>query len=297
MWTYMNRIFFFGCSYTHFAWPTWADILGVHASGYAIDCPELNNNSVATYNFGRSGDSNAGIMHRLLLANAQYNFKSDDIICVQWTSKFRHSIATSMVEHTRTDYASADYSISHCYWQEVVASRVLNSLKSECGANIYQFDFDAPETEKILGFTGSDGALLAAMEGHDSPHNNWNQLATQGGYDSVQDSWYTETKHIDAHPSPYHHCCVARAVAEHVGLGELSQTALDHATDSQAQLWYGWNRSEHHTIQSDEHRAWKTLTQVVRKSYVSEVHASNSMECEPSQAQHSHTIQRLLNNG
>lgn len=302
----MNRIFFFGCSYTHFAWPTWADLVGIHVTGYDIAQPEVQNHNCVSYNFGVSGSSNSAITQRILTAHAQYGFGVGDTVCVQWTSKYRHSVAKTIVEHDRIDYADPNYSVSHCFWQQVTARHLLNKIKSECGANIFEFDFDAAESDKISDVTDFDAHLLHIMHSHSSGNPVWADLALEGGHNWGEDPWYTQTKHIDAHPSPHHHACVARAVLHRLGAGELSDRAVAHSEAAQDLLQYQWNNSEqlcdshNHTHQPDgdpwcDHEDWRVLTQVVRKSYVSEIHSENGMSCEPHEDGGIQAIQRLLN--
>lgn len=67
-----KRIFMFGCSYTQYQWPTWADIL-------------KDDQDIETYNYGRSGLGNVGIMHEIVRADLKHTFTDNDIISVVWT--------------------------------------------------------------------------------------------------------------------------------------------------------------------------------------------------------------------
>lgn len=71
------RLFTFGCSYTVYAYPTWADYLGVNFSKY--------------YNYGRAGSSNTYIMNKLVEADNRYNFNSEDLVIVMLTGFGRFS--------------------------------------------------------------------------------------------------------------------------------------------------------------------------------------------------------------
>jgi hypothetical protein len=72
----MKRVFTFGCSYTCYAWPTWANLL------------ELEFDEV--HNWGLSGIGNQAIAERVSEANAKFQFTKDDIIIVQWSSHLRN---------------------------------------------------------------------------------------------------------------------------------------------------------------------------------------------------------------
>jgi len=72
----VTRLFTFGCSYTHFCWPTWADFLGLKFDEYQ--------------NWAQSGGGNSFIIERLIEANATHKFTADDTVIVQWTTHQRH---------------------------------------------------------------------------------------------------------------------------------------------------------------------------------------------------------------
>lgn len=72
-----KRLFTFGCSFTDYVWPTWANILG-----YEFRDAEF-------YNFGKSGAGNQYIFNMIMQADASYNFTHNDIVIVQWTNVSR----------------------------------------------------------------------------------------------------------------------------------------------------------------------------------------------------------------
>ena len=72
----MSRLFTFGCSFTLYNWPTWADLLGLQYS--------------EAYNWGCPGLGNRGILERLFECDARMNFKPSDTIIIQWSSYLRH---------------------------------------------------------------------------------------------------------------------------------------------------------------------------------------------------------------
>lgn len=68
-----KRIFAFGCSFTAYKWPTWADIIAVETKA-------------DYYNFGMAGLGNLGIMARVTEANARYKFNDTDLVMIMWTT-------------------------------------------------------------------------------------------------------------------------------------------------------------------------------------------------------------------
>jgi hypothetical protein len=70
-----KRFFAFGCSFTHYFWPTWADII-------ATEIPE-------SYNYGMCGGGNGFIFNRIIEANQRHKFDENDLIIVMWTNTAR----------------------------------------------------------------------------------------------------------------------------------------------------------------------------------------------------------------
>ena len=68
-----KRCFTFGCSFTRYAWPTWADILH-------------HTNDIPVTNWALPGLGNQGILHLMLECDLKYKFTEEDLILVMWTS-------------------------------------------------------------------------------------------------------------------------------------------------------------------------------------------------------------------
>jgi hypothetical protein len=67
-----KRFFSFGCSWTKWFWPTWADIIA----------KDLD---IGYQNWGCAGSGNQGIQSRFVEANSKFKFNEDDLIIVQWS--------------------------------------------------------------------------------------------------------------------------------------------------------------------------------------------------------------------
>lgn len=72
----MRRLFAFGCSYTSYSWPTWADYAGIDFD--------------VVQNWGMSGIGNRAIAERVAEANIKYQFTEDDVVIIQWSSHLRN---------------------------------------------------------------------------------------------------------------------------------------------------------------------------------------------------------------
>ena len=68
-----KRVITFGCSFTNYAWPTWADIIG-HDQG------------VKFYNQGLAGSGNVSMFHKMVDWDLKHKFTEDDLILVCWSS-------------------------------------------------------------------------------------------------------------------------------------------------------------------------------------------------------------------
>jgi hypothetical protein len=71
----MKRLFTFGCSFTQYGWPTWADILSRQSESYE--------------NWGRAGAGNGFIFNSIIECHLRGTFTSDDTVCVMWTNVSR----------------------------------------------------------------------------------------------------------------------------------------------------------------------------------------------------------------
>lgn len=72
----MRRFFAFGCSYTSYSWPMWANMLSIEYDEF--------------YNWGLAGLGNRAIAERIVEAHQRHNFTKDDLIIVQWSSHLRN---------------------------------------------------------------------------------------------------------------------------------------------------------------------------------------------------------------
>lgn len=67
-----KRFFAFGCSFTYYLWPTWADIIGQNIPHYE--------------NWGIGGAGNQFIFNSIIECNRRNKFSKDDLVIVMWTS-------------------------------------------------------------------------------------------------------------------------------------------------------------------------------------------------------------------
>jgi hypothetical protein len=71
----MRRLFTFGCSFTEYYWPTWADILGRDFDHFE--------------NWGKLGGGNQFIFNSLMECSARNQLTTDDTVIIMWTNVAR----------------------------------------------------------------------------------------------------------------------------------------------------------------------------------------------------------------
>ena len=72
----MKRLFTFGCSYTNYGWPTWADLLGLEFDHFE--------------NWALAGIGCRAIQERIVECHVRNEFKPGDTVIVQWSSHLRN---------------------------------------------------------------------------------------------------------------------------------------------------------------------------------------------------------------
>ena len=71
--TNYKRVFTFGCSFTQYWWPTWANIIATDLG-------------IPAQNWGIGGVGNVAIQHRMVECDLKNTFTEDDLILVLWSS-------------------------------------------------------------------------------------------------------------------------------------------------------------------------------------------------------------------
>lgn len=72
----MSRLYTFGCSFTHYAWPTWADFFGLEFDHFE--------------NWGIAGIGNVAIANRVAECFIKNNITPEDTVIIQWSSHLRN---------------------------------------------------------------------------------------------------------------------------------------------------------------------------------------------------------------
>lgn len=197
----MKRLFTFGCSFTQWWWPTWADILAPsydHFENWAI-----------------KGCGNRTIVERLSEFVLKNNITSDDTIIVQWTDYHRHDIHMGRAKFESNWSASGGIWINEYtpnwikeYWTE--QSYIMHSLNFiNFGINILE---NLPCKWYITAYVDLQSEIKPFPELHFYNklfnHPNWitppiQEYTTAHGYTCT--SFVCDKLKDDHHPSPRYH--------------------------------------------------------------------------------------------
>ena len=230
-----NRLFVFGCSFTHYGWPTWADLLA----------KEMEH--AEYYNFGKSGSGNLLISNRVTQANCKFNFCDTDLVMIMWSGGFREdryidgrwlsagNIYTQTLAYDKnfvknyTDpegFVIRDMSLielTRSYLNNLPCTAIHTSMTELTGEGTNS----VTDNQKTISFeqkineiykTTLDGMLPSVTDIITST-KNWQWKDKDG------------KPFIETHPTPMDHCKYLLAV----GI-QLSQRTIDYATESQAKL-------------------------------------------------------------
>lgn len=133
-----NRFFSFGCSWTKWFWPTWADIIA----------KDLD---IEYQNWGSAGSGNQGIQSRFVEANNKFKFNENDLIIVQWSGWNREDRHLNGWKFGGNVFNNPYYDRKFIkkYWSydnDLIKNSVI--IKTTCDAYThlisYQYSFDMP---------------------------------------------------------------------------------------------------------------------------------------------------------
>ena len=231
-----NRLFVFGCSFTHFAWPTWADLLA----------KEMEH--AEYHNYGMSGSGNLLISNRVTQANCKFKFCDTDLVMIMWSGGFREDRYID----GRWLAAGNIYSQKHAYDKNFVKNytdpegfvirdmsliELTRSYLSNLPCTAIHTSMTELTGEGTNSMTDSDQKTI----GFEQKINEIYKTTLDGMLPSMNElitstkNWQWKNKngdtHYESHPSPMDHCNYLLAV----GIS-LSQRTIDYAIESQAKL-------------------------------------------------------------
>ena len=178
-----KRIFTFGCSFTNWTWPTWADIISVQTR-------------IPVYNGGLAGLGNVGISYRILEYDIKYHFQQDDLILVMWTNWSREDRYLNnewkLVGNVfNNDFYDKEFIKKYWSWENDIiknaSSIILTNKSFQIGENYSAFEYAGVELGKEIRYES------------DLQHSYINQLPTPVIFNFGTDCNFNNAC-LDSHP-------------------------------------------------------------------------------------------------
>jgi hypothetical protein len=247
----MKRFFAFGCSYTKYAYPTWADFIGTNFDEY--------------YNYGTAGCSNTYIMDRLIESNHVDNLNAEtDTVIVMLTGFGRYSYKNrnkqwstngdmhSFVYHTKDKdvefFLEKFWSEPHAVYQSWIAAKTIKFVLEQksiphkilMGINNSEYlnqglfldEKDASRCQEIYNMLDLKLTL-----------DEWKDLD-----ESRKDSpFWNDINHHDGHPS------------QDVYLKFVKEFFPQYATDKAEALKLFWDENFDHSSQNNQGKKYRDL--------------------------------------
>tara|TARA_E500000081_G_C6103130_1_gene338618 strand:+ start:597 stop:1466 length:870 start_codon:yes stop_codon:yes gene_type:complete len=191
-----ERIITFGCSWTEFLWPTWANVIS--------DILE-----VPLFNQGGSGEGNVAILHKMLAWKLQCGFHNTDLVLVNWSNFMREDRIKNGSWKTGGNVATSRFyndKFVRNYWDEE------NDFVKNAGAMIMANEmFDIAYQSRIPSQNNYDSKKSAPW------YNKWQKEISHIKYFELlenEEDWYKLTS--DLHPSILSHIHHAVKIAKHL---------------------------------------------------------------------------------
>jgi hypothetical protein len=219
----MPRLFTFGCSFTQYGWPTWADIV-------AYD------RNIEYHNYAIAGMGNVGIAHRIVEADLKHQFREDDEIFILWSSWSREDrvrdknwlTAGSVLRNNNPHY---DRSFSKKYWDfnnDIVKNSTAIITTNRLFKDLIKWQasaFDFFTTEDGVAATNNDTKIIMKLYNTELPKLKVVNCTTVNPFKVVQDS----------HPDIVGHLKIAEIVYNDLNL-KLKPSTIEIFSQLQTDL-------------------------------------------------------------
>lgn len=188
----MNRLFTFGCSFTSYAWSTWADILGKEATEYQ--------------NWGLLGAGNQYIFNSIFECDQRNQFQPNDTVVVCWTNVFRED-----------RYIHCWMSLGNIYTQQLYDAKWIKQNITERGCLIRDMAYIKAVKnfleQRQVNWRFISMVPIDQTDQYTESRNNLNQDVLDLYHDvvdSIAPSFWEilkgrPTSHFDLHPLPGDH--------------------------------------------------------------------------------------------
>ncbi len=221
-----NRIFTFGCSYTNFAWDTWANLL-------ASQFPDKE-----FYNFGKSGVGNYYIANMLMQVDEHYNFTSSDLVLICWSFPEREDRIIDEYKGNRIVWTNSGSVYSSVFLDENFINKYANpvhyQMQSLTVMKLVENFFKSKQLDYAPFITNSlHDKKLSLDQPYDHPyvlsrHSFKDMIHKVQAYPSMHEILWNDDITVkeramakqykdfrDTHPSPQEHADVLKAVFDY----------------------------------------------------------------------------------
>lgn len=233
-----KRFFAFGCSFTKYAWPTWADLVSELYSTY--------------YNYGRPGGGNMFIFNSVMEADQRHKLTKDDLVIVQWSGPCREDrylkdkwvTPGNIVNYYSNDYVYKYFDFRGFLLRDLAAIKATKALLDHIGCE-YRFISMVPlitsnEYEQKAPDVKIDDVCQLYSNVLESIKPSYIDIL--GSYGVIRPKNLYGIKLIDNHPVPSEHFQYIKTVLPEFKLDEQLAISYDcilaeiHNTHNQ-----GWN--------------------------------------------------------
>lgn len=195
-----KRFFAFGCSFTKYAWPTWADLV---ASLY----PEY-------YNFGQPGAGNMYIFNSVMEADQKHRFNKDDLVIVQWSGPSREDrylnkkwiTPGSIINHYPEDYVVKYFDFRGFLIRDLAAIKATKCFLENIGCD-YKFISMVPlkSNNEYQSIADTDVTDVCEYYSDIIDSIKLSYIEVLGDYGSIRPRILYDIKISDNHPLPTEH--------------------------------------------------------------------------------------------
>lgn len=220
----MSRFFAYGCSFTKYYYPTWADI--------------IINDVDEGYNCGRLGSGNQLIANRICETNALKKFNRDDTIIIMWSNFFRDDVYKDGWQTKGNIFFYKDNveDLAHYVYRDCnLITSTLYSLRTT-GATVISTSINNPYTDNLLLEDKTIANILDRYETWVRPQTK--TLQEYCWYPNIQKDktrpqiLANQTWQIEDHPLPLEHCNFVENVLQY----KVSEKSKRFVSDWQDKL-------------------------------------------------------------
>lgn len=204
-----KRIITFGCSWTEFLWPTWANVIS--------DILE-----VPLFNQGTAGIGNVAILHKMLAWKLHYGFNDTDLVLVNWSSFHREDRIKNGYWRSGGNVVTSRFyneKFVRNYWDEE------NDFVKNAGAIIMANEiFNIDYQSRIPSKNNHDSKISWAEQQSTPWYNKWHSEISHIKYFELLENekdWYKLI--YDTHPSILSHANHAIKIANHLGFKDTDR--------------------------------------------------------------------------